>query len=68
MCGCDGYVSPRVSIAGEFLNLSYWADLLNATGRPVLIESMARLGLSLELARAAHAFLDACGRARLPLG
>ncbi|EDQ91557.1 uncharacterized protein MONBRDRAFT_31543 [Monosiga brevicollis MX1] len=34
-----GYDGVKLDGCGEFMNLTYWADLLNATGRPILIEN-----------------------------
>lgn len=33
------YDGIKLDGCGEFLNLTWWADLLNATGRPILIEN-----------------------------
>lgn len=34
-----GFNGIKLDGCGEFLNLTWWADLLNATGRPILIEN-----------------------------
>lgn len=33
-----GFDGIKLDGCGEFMNLSYFADLMNATGRPILIE------------------------------
>lgn len=43
--GAVGYDGIKLDGCGEFLNLTLWADLLNKTGRPVMIESKQMKGV-----------------------
>merc|ERR1719333_1637757 len=34
-----GFDGVKLDGCGQFLNLTWWAELLNATGRPIMIEN-----------------------------